>query len=309
MLKRVVLALAATGAVVSSAGAQVFRVRVTTEAGQPVPQATVNLLTLRDSVIGVGTTSTVGIVLLTAPRPGFYGVDARRIGLVRGYVSPVSAAHGDTVNVNIQLFPPAAVMDTIVTQGRRSIFGVTAPQEFIRRHMLWGRGEIVTGAEMQRSGLSVGEYIARLPGLEITTAPGIQLVIPIADGKFIQNRHGAKCLFARVDRTNLPFRLIANSDENLDVSVRMSEVMAVEIYRSRDEIPPEWRQYSTVGAPQILPRKNGGTPYIMGGLHEPTVTAETIALDEPAYQTTFAMRGINIPLDCGYVQIWTKAAW
>jgi hypothetical protein len=300
--------------------------------GQPIANAEVVVYGSTGAAIRASSSDN-GSFALRVPRPGSYYMDVRRLGYVR-ILGRALLVRGDTSLV-VTMDAVVQRLDTVHTTETGIQSRLTPGREIVRRHLLLGRGLIVSGLEIERSGLLLSEYLGKLDGLKLVGVPPPQTPAIPGRGGFIvgTSRPNPTCLYARVNHSSLLWMLMQRTRATIDDLLLLREVMAVEIYRSRDEIPREWRSEMIVQ--DLFYRDNGGTPYVIGHSgalvdggtlqHDSLsfltlrlyTTRDTTLLRRPAGMSGARTRGggglrpprmHNIP-DCAFVQIWTRLAW
>jgi hypothetical protein len=118
-----------------------------------------------DSAVVRGTTDRAGTFRLVAPRPGSYSIGLRRIGFEQLATTATTLGVRDTMSIALEMIRSATSLDTMVIKDSKSIFGVTSGREQFLTHYNRGAGLFISGAEIQASKLSIGDYLAKLPGM------------------------------------------------------------------------------------------------------------------------------------------------
>ncbi|HTR77013.1 MAG TPA: carboxypeptidase-like regulatory domain-containing protein [Gemmatimonadaceae bacterium] len=314
----------------AAAHAQVIRGRVQ-DLGthKPIKGVRVALWNGGDSTIAAQSTGDSGQFLFRLPGAGKYSLDLRHISYVPMTTTPAELELGDTVSVVLEMALNPVMLDTVMTHApseTRGVFAMTSGQEYVRKHFVSGTGMIVSGAQIELSGKTMSEYLGALRGMHLSGATGSAFsssvsdnalpTIPAGKGEFLFSDSGSQCLYARVDRFSLLYLLMQNHAMSIDEVVKVKDVMAVEVYWSPRQVPPEWRQDAI--ATQLFSRQNNGQTYAIGttgfpaidttGFMDPMFGATPLNMDNAIYGTAPLPRQDTAP-PCGFVQIWTGAAW
>jgi hypothetical protein len=323
----VVLAASAVAAGTMSAQSVHGTVR---DAGTGVPLANVEIIVYATTGGPARALSSAnGTFSLTVPRRGAYHLDARRIGYVPIMGRALDVQRDTTIALALDVV--ALRLDTVYTRDTEDKPKLTPGREMVRRHLLLGKGLIVSGWEIERSGMLLSEYLAKLDGMKlIGVAPPATPAIPAKNGFIVgTSRPNPTCVYARVNHASLFSMLMQQSRGTIDDLLLLREIMAVEIYRSRQEVPKEWRAEMIVQ--DLFVRDNGGASYVIG--HSGAVI-DWLSLDQDVEfltQRVFTIRDTtllrrppgaprptrvlarpprmhSIP-DCAFMQIWTRLAW
>ena len=220
---------------------------------------------------------------------------------------------------------------------------VTPGHEVFAKHYALGKGIFVDGAALERSGMSLTDYLGHESGVRRSpTRPVGVPVVPGANGEFLVSNLKSQCLYARVDHWSLVRLLINNFAANIDELVPPSEIMGVEFYRDISEVPVEWtadadlaevwtRSYSlTYGYSGSC----GGDRYTIGSTD--LIDDRQAIREDTAFSCTgptrqgYAATGpwdslhgdrwgtrhpgyVSVPPmempKCGFMQVWTKRSW
>jgi len=321
--RAVCLAVLAVASVTATARAQVIRGTVRdVVTHQPIPKVNVGLLDARDSAVATATTTDSGKFSFKAPRPGTYALNLRHIAYTELTTTRADMIAGDTVTITIDMAANGVMLDTVVSKETetRGVFKMTSGAEYVRQHYIANKGLIISGYLIERSGMTMSEYLGKMPGVHLSgTTPKGTPVVPAGKGEFLLADGGSQCLYARIDRFSLLYMLMQNHAESIDDVVRVKDVMAVEVYRSHREVPPEWGQDAV--ATELYSRLNQGNTYVIGHTGFPAIdkggsnkAGDTggmtlLAQDNLDFGTTALDPDDNRPPPCGFVQIWTGAAW
>jgi hypothetical protein len=151
------------GPLVPRAGAQVVRGIVRELISQrPLTSINVALLDAKDSVLRTTVSDRGGTFRFLGVAPGAYSLSLRGIGFETLMTTPFRVAKADTIILAFTLEPIARNLDTVRVQERKS--GVTPGRQQFLEHYRRGVGLFISGAEIEASKKSVGEYVAQLPG-------------------------------------------------------------------------------------------------------------------------------------------------
>jgi hypothetical protein len=274
-----------------SAWAQVIRGSLVDAATKtPVGGATIAVRGDRDSVVTSVQSSEKGQFTAILNRPGHYSLDVRRVGFAELKTTAAAVESGDTVTIALEIARLPVALDTVVSVDKSSVFPTTPGREFVRRHFALNEGVQVSGWAMEKSGLSISEYLGKyVPGIHVTdviqafvpnaspNAMGPHLTpptIPAERGRFIMADSGSQCLYARVDRYSLVYMLYNKDVESIDELLSVKNVMAVEVFRSPREVPPEWRADARVTS--LFQRRNNGLYYLIGDTGFPALNVSAI---------------------------------
>lgn len=213
--------------------------------GRPIASASVTLLRGPARLASV-TTDAAGRFTLPVPLPGFYRLEARRLGYALTESQLVEVETGLTLTVEFRILADAILMSPLLVTARsdqgRSIFE--------RRRREWGRGVFLTPAMVDsiHPRTHAAEVFRGRDDLFLswTTAPlssGQHGLIPS-----MRTFKGWGCLEYMVDRVPVrprpldPAPLWATYP--LD-GLRPDDIVAVELYRYAGEAPPELRRFAT----------------------------------------------------------------
>jgi hypothetical protein len=290
--------------------------------GAPVVRATVLVLNARDSVLRQALANDSGKFMVNMPDPGEYALQFKRIGWQPIQTTVFKLRAGDTASMTIEMARNAVSLDTIVARETRGVFEMTKGQEFVRQHMLLNTGMIISGFEIEKSKLLLTDFLGRQAGVKLVSTWDIrQPVIPAEGRRVLSADVPSGCLYGRVDRGSMIFKLMTEAAGWVDDAVKTKNIMAIEVYLDRSEVPKEW-QFDA--RPEVMYSRNfmgrgntrtstmGGLPpgdFIIGDTGIPKLTAEMLA-DDAANYGTVAIGGTGVlPPACGLLQIWTGAAW
>jgi hypothetical protein len=285
----------------------------------------------RDSRIGQMLTADNGAVELGVGGERVVRVEARRIGF--SLFQTVVRVPRDGATLDIEMRPVPVDLKPIVStdsQGSR----LTSGREFVRRHLALGKGLIVSGVDIARSGLTISEFLGGLEDMKLTKAP--QPGLPAIPGRFgfltAKGKGRSPCLYARINRTSLFEFLMDREREHIDDLLIVQDVAAVEIYRDPREIPPEWRAEMLVQ--DLFLRRSGAQDYVIGHtgavvdwlrIDRDYAAFKTIALftnrpnaltrrpvgqaGTPRSREVRYIPRFSIIPQCAFLQVWTRSAW
>jgi hypothetical protein len=283
-----------------------------------------------NTTIGTGHTDDSGRFELSVARPGAYTLRLRRIGYSPLELPLRVDATADSVRM-YAMTTLLVALDTVVANSQRRALWVTPGREWVRRHTQLDRGQIVSGIEIQRSKLSVLEYLGTIPGLRFAIS------IPIPDTRALQanspptipgrqgyllSTSGSKCLYGRIDQWSIIGLLGIHGARDVDDLIEVSDIKAVEVFQSFRDIPDEWRADGWVrtlvwrGLPDGRSYLMGdtGVPHPAPGQALPGPRPPQNAPDPrrqpavPPYPESRLLQWMVVP-SCGFVQIWTSIAW
>ena len=316
----------------------------------PIPSVLITVLDSVDRPVRILTGDRTGHFALTMS-PGTYAIDVRHPGYQQATTTAAPLKAGDTVAVTLDLVAVPVTLDTVVTKDttKRGFFSVTPGREFVARHYALGKGIIVSGWEIEHSGKLLSEYLGTLPGIILTGSIPHPVnnpfrgwsppAIPAANGQYLVSAYGQQCLYARIDRYSffgMMMQWNAGQATDIDKLLKLSDVMAVEVYRDIREVPPEWQTGAWVrriiwiaqpswnyllgdtGFPSLpldsltmMPGPAGGRiGQPLGALTMPRIIPNPmsiLSLAQPWALDPESFSG-GVPA-CGFMQIWTKIAW
>jgi hypothetical protein len=315
MTSRLVGALVLIGA--ATARGQSIRGEVRDETTkQPIVRVTVSLLDAKDSTIRNVLSNDSGRFAVALPGPGTYSLSLRRVGWAKLMTKPFTVRANDTVStLTFEMARQIVALDTVVSVETRGVFAMTPGKEYVRKHFALGLGAIISGWEIEKTGLSLSAYLGQQAGLLLTQAwprpPNGPPMVPVSEGIGLISQVSTQCLYARVDRFSILYLLITEAAESLDELIKVKDIMAVEVYLDHREVPDEWKQDAWVS--ELFQRLNGSRPYLIGHTGTPSISAETLAEEAPRFATARmaapGARGSATIPPCGFLQIWTSRAW
>jgi hypothetical protein len=242
---------------------------------EPVPGALVRLV-IQGWLDRATETDSIGRFFLSTPREDQYQLEVSRMGYQTTRSQRVLVAAGDTVSVEFRVLPDAILMDPIMVTG----YTRRGRNAFDRRRQEWGRGLFLTPAQIDS--IAPEHPAHALEGLEKVhvqwgwgpTPSGGSGPMPSVRGLL-----GRGCLLYMVDFVPVrpePFAPGIWSGYQLG-SLLGKDIVAVEVYRSVSEVPPELYRFSN----QVRTIFSEGGPGVR-------------------YQYFF---------NCGLVVFWTRAGW
>lgn len=212
---------------------------------RPIATATVTLLRGPDRLASA-TTDADGRFVLPVPLPGFYRLEARRLGYALTESQLVEVETGLTLTVEFRILPDAILMAPLLVTARsdqgRSIFE--------RRRREWGRGVFMTPAMVDSinprnhpAEVFRGRDDMFLSWATAPVASGHHSLIPR-----MRTFKGWGCLEYMVDKVPVRRRPLDPAPlwatYPLD-GLRPDDIVAVELYRYAGEAPPELRRFAT----------------------------------------------------------------
>jgi hypothetical protein len=218
----------------SPAAAQSVRAVVTDATGAPLAEAMVRVLAPDGVLSGAAFTDASGTAVVRVRGMGTFRVAVERSGYRPTSVEGVAVARGATVVVPVRMATVPLSMDTVVVIA-------ASPDErgrggFERRRAL-GRGVFLDSAYIKQRYEG-----ARYPTDYLQDVPGIQLDRsgPLGEPR-PRSLRGWRCMVLLVD--GRPVGLIPNGFHRRTIQqiIRPSDVVAMEVYREYDEVPPEFR--------------------------------------------------------------------
>lgn len=218
------------------AAAQSVRISVAdATTGAPVAGAMVRVEDAAGVLARAGFSDAQGTVVLPIAQPGRYIVRGTRTGYVPGAeIVDVGAAGEAAVGLRMQARPVG--LDTVTVTGTRRGAREVGRQTFERRRVM-GNGIYLDSAY-------VAQVRARWPGELLQAVPGIQMqMVTGREGwRRPHTRLGRRCLTNLVN--GLPYYGGWPRWVQLEETLRRTDVVAVEVYREADEVPPEYRRYT-----------------------------------------------------------------
>lgn len=278
--------------------------------------------------VGNATTSDSGTFAIRVPAAGEYRLDGRKVGYLP-IIARVVRATGGVTMIEIEMERLSVQLDTVRTTDR-NLSKVTTGSQYVRAHLALGKGIIVSGFDIQRSGMLLSEYLGKLDGVALRRAPPPYTpVLPGRNGFLTgDGKHNTLCLYGRINHVSPLHILMQKRYESLDDILDVREIMAVEIYRNVSEIPREWRQEMVIE--NLYLRRNMDMKYTIG---HPGAAIPYSWLMEDHFAMEFlfsnnrfspslppsprpgqpppaaGIKKITAIPQCGFMQIWTRAGW
>jgi hypothetical protein len=281
---------------------------------------------MRDTVVAVTFTNDSGKFTIILQEPGTFSLQTRRVGWHPVETEPFRLRALDTLAISIDMARQVALLDTVLRVETRGVFNMTPGAEFARKHFALGVGTFVAGLDIQRTGLTLSEYLGKMPGLRLAgTIAGIP-AIPGENRTAWVSDAPSRCLYGRIDRSSVLHTLMINSGRWIDDILDVRNIMMVEVYLDRTEVPREWqnetRAEEIYGRNFHEPRRPPpANDYVIGHSGVPRISAGVLSDDAQSFGTTRLLTDdftgarlsnstiTSIPSGCGFVQIWTRSAW
>lgn len=235
MTYRTLLSLVFLLASAATVQAQSVRVTVTDSGtGAPVAGAMVRVQGDSGVLVRAGFSDERGTIVLPLRDPGRYAVSASRSGYLAAKEELLFRAEGET-RIALALRSSPLALDTL-----RVMAPPTGPEvgsQTFGRRQANGRGIYLDSAYIaQRSARWPGELLQSVPGIEVLPVHGrTGWRRPIT-------RMGGRCLSYLVN--GLPYYGGWPRFVTLEETLRSSSVVAVEVYRVFEEVPPELQRYA-----------------------------------------------------------------
>lgn len=216
---------------------------------QPVPDAEITLVQEERRLLSV-VSDAAGAFLLPIPRGDEeYQVEARRIGYATTLSQAVLVEEGDTVSVEFRILPDAVVLAPITVTARSNRGRV----QFDRRQEEWGRGIFLDPADIRAMELEhAAEVLDDQEKIWFNWEWGRGM--DGISGRFpnIRTFLGRGCMMYAIDGRAIWEPPRGHPDEGVPAwlrwplnALRPDDVVAVEVYRSTNEAPPELRKHGT----------------------------------------------------------------
>jgi hypothetical protein len=210
----------------------------------PVSGASVRLLAGETVILG-READALGRFFLPVPEDGRYLLEVARLGYVTARSQPVRVEQGDTVDVEFRVLPDALLLDPITVMGRSN----RGRNLFERRRTEWGRG-VFLGPE------AIDSIAPRHPAEVFRAVDDVYVLWGFGElgsggvGRLpsVRSTKGRGCLLYMVDR--VPVRVEPWVDfmqpwaGSQLAAVVGEDVVAVEVYRSIREVPPDLARYT-----------------------------------------------------------------
>ncbi len=193
--------------------------------------------------IGAVETDGNGRFLVPLPGGGEYRLEASGLGYETALSQPLSVEVGDTVSVELWVRPDAVLLDPLTVLGRSR----RGRDAFERRRIDWDRGIFITPAMIDS--ISPGHPAEVLKGLEkvdVRWGWGVSSTGRAGPLPTVRTVLGRGCMLYMVDFVPVqppPWVRGDWSGSQLS-SLEGKDLVAVEVYRSVLEVPPELLQYT-----------------------------------------------------------------
>jgi hypothetical protein len=234
-IKRALLPLLLLLASAARLEAQSVRVTVADEGtGAPVAGAMVRVESVSGALVRAGFSDERGTIVLPLRDPGRYTVTASRGGYLAARQELLHRAEGET-RIGLALRSSPLALDTLRVMAPPTRAEVGS-QTFNRRR--------ANGRGIYLDSVYIAQRSARWPGELLQSVPGID-VLPVhgrTGWRRPSTRMGARCLNYLVN--GLPYYGGWPRFVTLEETLRSSSVVAVEVYRMVEEVPPELQRYA-----------------------------------------------------------------
>ncbi|HEV7837803.1 MAG TPA: TonB-dependent receptor [Gemmatimonadaceae bacterium] len=228
------LLLIATAA--QHAAAQTIRGKLLDQyTNQPIPGATVTLITATNSPVGPTVkTGSDGSFSVRAPAPGIYRLRADLSGYLSAMTPAIELGSGDEIDITwrllagmVQMRPVAIVANNRRTSGRLSGFYDRAQRK--------GFGYFITADDIQkRRPFFVSDLLRTVPGLEVLPSPR-------GFGNIVRTIEGCQ---PAVYLDGVRFPLMG---ESIDDIVNPSQLEGIEVYTHAAEVPAQFANFGSCG--------------------------------------------------------------
>ena len=239
-------ALSAAGALaallgVASAGAQSVRGQVLDDStGAAIAGARVDLLDMAMRVVQHGVTPQDGAFHLSAPRPGPYRLQVRRLGYAPRTTPPLDLAASDTLAVMVRLRTAAVTLAPVIVVGHGTVTTFNPLLEvrgYYDREAQYGReglgfATFLDGDKLRPGASRVVDLLREVPGIHTVAAGGTK--------EFIGGRMGCRPeIFV-----NGTWVGPSGSDKAEDALPPATAVAAVEVY-VRGVVPAQYLRFGS----------------------------------------------------------------
>lgn len=204
------------------------------EAEQPVPTGDVILL-LGGERLAATSTDEEGFFFLSIPDPGEYQLEASRLGYGRTVSQPFRVEPGDTLTVRFEILPHAVQLEPLLVIGRTN----RGTNKFLRHKEDWGRGIFLTPEKIDSiAPRHYGDVFRKQEGIWLSWGWGRWSTGTSGPVPKVRTYQGHGCLTYMVDRTP-----IVPTNRYILEGLDPKDIVAVEIYRSPMEVPPDLRNF------------------------------------------------------------------
>jgi len=232
---------------------------------------------VRDGQAGRGTlTDNEGGFFLPVPEVGVYHLEVSGLGYETVLSQLLTVERGDTLSVEFRVRPDAVLLDPITVVGRTR----QGRSAFQRRSVDWNRGFFLTPAMVDSIAPDhPAETLKGLKSVDVRWGWGQNSTGGYGRMPSVRSVLGRGCILYMVDFVPVQAEPWAAGDwAGYQLSSLMGEdIVAVEVYRSVLETPPELRRYTDQFRPIWNERSMG-----------------------VSYQES---------IHCGLVVFWTRAGW
>jgi hypothetical protein len=208
----------------------------------PVFGAMVRLMRGGEGIRGVETDRN-GWFLVSVPGGGEYRLEASGLGYETALSQPLHVEVGDTVSVELWVRPDAVLLDPLTVLGRSR----RGRDAFERRRIDWDRGIFLTPAMIDS--ISPDHPAEALKGLEkvdVRWGWGVSSTGRAGPLPTVRTVLGRGCMLYMVDFVPVqpPPWVHGDWSGSQLSSLEGKDLVAVEVYRSVLEVPPELRRYT-----------------------------------------------------------------
>ncbi|HTR77218.1 MAG TPA: carboxypeptidase-like regulatory domain-containing protein, partial [Gemmatimonadaceae bacterium] len=227
---------------------------------RPIPAATVILQDESDSAAVMTLTDDHGHFTLKSPHPGALWVLVRHVGNVPIATTSATLGAADTVDLAFNLNRIPTFLDTVkVTADKRSFFASAASHgsDVFKSHYEATNGIFVSAAEIRVTRLPVASFLSAIPGFKMAKyepnpGPSLLDINNNAHRWLTSNRSDNQedCVVARLDWQGVVKAfddsfLVVNPGplpaDTIPYYMSVYDVIGIEVYRTAQEAPPEWR--------------------------------------------------------------------
>ncbi len=224
-------------ALLTAAGLQAQAVRATVtdvETGVPVAGALVRVENEAGTLVRAAFADAQGTVRLPVIGGGRYTLSAERAGYARTRETLLVQGAGETP-ATLAMRASPLVLDTVLVE-TAGPEGEVGKQTFERRRAM-GSGVYLDSAYVAtQGGTWPGDLLESVPGIEVRTVHGPSGV------RRPTTRLGGRCLGSLVN--GLPYYGGWPRFVPLEQTLRHGDIVAVEVYRTFDEVPRDLRRYA-----------------------------------------------------------------
>jgi hypothetical protein len=224
-------------------GAQAIRGVVMDDTNRtPVLGAMVRLMRGGEGIRGTQTDSD-GRFFLPLPGSGEYRLEASGLGYETARSQPLRVEMGDTVSVQLWVRPDAVLLDPLTVLGRSR----RGRDAFQRRSTDWDRGIFLSPAMIDSiSPRHPADVLKGLDKVDVRWGWGVSSTGQPGPIPAVRTSLGRGCMLYMVDFVPVqppPWEAGDWSGSQLS-TLEAEDIVAVEVYRSVLEVPPELRQFT-----------------------------------------------------------------